>query len=140
MHFNSHGTAGFFWKISSCNNFDKSVVLILNYQMPFLQSGRFSDKMWTGAYQDLASLSSVLEVWNPSQNWRTHRHRICSWNIEMQSKSLARGCDGFCFEVCLNAVCLLHPSPIHLAWKSIIYLRKTATGSVITGKYFQHNC
>ena len=34
-----------------------------------------------------------------------------------QSKSSPRECDGFCFEACLNAVRLLRPSQIHLAWK-----------------------
>ena len=45
------------------NNFGKSIVLILYYQLPFLKSGRFPGKMnWTGAQLDLESLSSVNEV------------------------------------------------------------------------------
>ena len=42
MYFNSDGTTGFLGKISFFNNFGKSVVIILYYQLPFLQSGRFS--------------------------------------------------------------------------------------------------
>ena len=102
------------------NNFGKSLVLILYQQLWFLQSGWFPGKMnWTGTQLHLASLSSVLEVWNLSQNFSTHRHSVFSWNIEMLSKSSFRGCDGFCFEVCLNAVRLLRPSPIQLChWRA----------------------
>ena len=39
-------------------NFIKSILLVFHYQLLFLQSGRFPDKMnWTGAQLDLASLS-----------------------------------------------------------------------------------
>ena len=59
------------------NNFGECVVLILLYQLPFFWSGRFPGMMnWTGAQLDLVSLSSVLEVWNPFQNWNTHRNKI----------------------------------------------------------------
>ena len=34
------------------------------------------------------------------------------------TKNSSRGCDGFCFEECLNTVRLLRPSLIHPAWKS----------------------
>ena len=55
--------------MSFFNYFGKSVFLILHYQLPFLQGDRYPGKMnWTGAQLDLESLSSVLEVWNPSQN------------------------------------------------------------------------
>ena len=103
MHFNSDGTTGFLGKISFFNNFGISVVLILHYQLPFLQSGRLSGKMnWTVVQLDLASLSSFFQVCNLSQKLSTGRHRVFSWNIEVQSKSSPRGRDGFCFEVWLN--------------------------------------
>ena len=87
--------------------------------MPILQSGWFPGKMnWTGVKLDFESLSSVLEVWNPSQNLSIYRYRLFPWNIEVQSKSSARGYDGFCCEVFLNAIGMLCPSPIHLVWKS----------------------
>ena len=54
------------------NNFGKSIVLILYYQLPFLQSYQFSGKLnWNEVQLDLASLSSVLEDWNLSQNSST---------------------------------------------------------------------
>ena len=63
MHSYSDGTSGFLGKIVFFNNFSKSVVLILHYQLPFLQSGRFLGKInWNWAQLDLESLSSVLEV------------------------------------------------------------------------------
>ena len=41
-------------KLVSINNFSESVVLILHYQLPFFQSGRFSGKMnGTGTQLDL---------------------------------------------------------------------------------------
>ena len=44
------------------DNFGKSFVLNLYYQLAFLQNSRFLGKMnWTGVKLDLASLSSVLE-------------------------------------------------------------------------------
>ena len=63
MLFNSDGTFGFLGKMNFFNNVSKTVVLILYYQLPFLQSGQFPGKMkWTGAQLNLASLSSVFEV------------------------------------------------------------------------------
>ena len=60
MHFNSDGTTGFLGKITFFSNFGKSVVLILYYELLFLQSGRFPGMMnWTGTQLDLAILSSV---------------------------------------------------------------------------------
>ena len=54
------------------NNFGKSVVLSLHYQLLFLQSGRFPGKIdWTVVQMDIAGLSSYLEVWNPFQKVRT---------------------------------------------------------------------
>ena len=54
MHFNSDGTTGFRGKMIFFTNFVKSVVLIVNYQLPFFQSGRFPGKMnWTGVQLDL---------------------------------------------------------------------------------------
>ena len=53
----------FLEKLLFFNNFGKSFVLILYYQLPFLQNGRFLGKMnWTVAQLDLASLSSAHEV------------------------------------------------------------------------------
>ena len=119
ININSDDSTGLIVKISFFNNFVQSIVLSLNYQLSFLQSGRFPDKMnWTGVQLDLTSLSGVLEVWKKSQNISTDRHNVFSWNIEVQSKSSVRGCDGFSFKVCLNAVHLLRLSPIHIAWKS----------------------
>lgn len=43
---------------------------------------------------DLASWSSILEIFNPYQDLSTHRHRVFSWNIGVQSKSSPHGCDG----------------------------------------------
>ena len=118
MHSNSDGSTGFLCIIFSIFFFS-SVILILHYQLLFLQSGRFPGKKnWTGVQLDLESLSSVLEIWSTFQNWSTHIHRVFSWNVEMQTKSSQRGRDGFCFEVWLNAVRMLRPSPIHLALKS----------------------
>ena len=114
MSFNSDRTTGFLGEMSFFNYFGKSVFLILHYQ-----SGRFPGKMnWTGEQLVLASLSSVLDVWNQSQNLSTDRHKFFSWNVEVHSKISQPGCDRFCLEICLNAVRLLRYSSIHLAWKS----------------------
>ena len=120
MHSNYDDTNVFLRKFCFIfSNFGKSVVLSLHYQLPFcLQSGPFPGKMnWTESQLDLVSLSSVLDVWNPSKNLSTDRQRVFPWNIEVQSKSSSRGGDGFSFEVWLNAVCMLRLSPIHLTWK-----------------------
>jgi len=75
MYSHSDGITGFL--VKNVVFFEKSVVLILHYQLPFLQSGRFPGNMnWTGLHLDLASLSSVLEAINPSQNLSTDRHRV----------------------------------------------------------------
>ena len=60
MHSSSHGSTGYLGKLLYFNNFGKSVVLFLRYQMSFLQSGGFSGK--TVAHLDIANLSSALEV------------------------------------------------------------------------------
>ena len=49
MHSNSDGATGFLGKVIF-NNFGKSVIINLHYQLPFLRSGRFPGKMnWTVA-------------------------------------------------------------------------------------------
>ena len=63
-----------------------------------------------------------------------------SWNnIEVYSISSPCVYDGFCFEVCLNAVRLLCPSKIHLAWKSNTF-RETANYGVNLRWNFYQNC
>ena len=87
-----------------------------HYQLPFLKSGRFPGKMncaghAAGSWESLCSdLKFETEI------------RTCtgSFNgiLKCKRKSSLRGRDGFCFEVCLNAVRLLRPNPILIAWKS----------------------
>ena len=63
MQSNTDGTTGFLGKLRFFNSLGKSVVLILHYQLPFLQSSRSPGKMnWTGAQLNLENLSSVLEL------------------------------------------------------------------------------
>ena len=91
--------------------------------------------------------ANVFEVWNPSENWSTHMHMVFSWSIEVQSKIWARECDGFCFEVCLNAVQSAAPQS-NSSCLEISHFRKMATGSVEKLEklffniylYFQQNC
>ena len=60
MHFNSDRTTGFFRFFF---NFTKTVVLILLYQLPFLQSGGFPGIMnGIGVQLDLENLPSVPDV------------------------------------------------------------------------------
>ena len=58
MHSNSDGTTEFLGIMRFfLNNFCKSVVLMLHYQLPFLQKGQFQGKMnCTKAQLDLESL------------------------------------------------------------------------------------
>ena len=44
MHSNSDGTVGYLGKITFLSNLIISILLILHYQLPFLQSGQFPDK------------------------------------------------------------------------------------------------
>ena len=142
MHFNSHGTTWFIGKMI----FSKYILVKVISQF-YTTRCRFSKVVdfqgktnWTGAQLDFASLSMQCS-WSlkPSKYLSTDSHKVCSWNIEVQSEISARECDKFFFEVCLNAVCLLRPSPIHFVWKSTP-LEKTAPGSVNLGQYFQQNC
>ena len=64
MHFNSDGTTGFFGKMSIHNNYSKSVV-VLYYQLPLLQSGRFPDKMGLGR-------SYILQVYPAFSKFEIH--------------------------------------------------------------------
>jgi len=62
MHFNSDDTAGFLEKLVF-QQFWKKNVFILNYQLIFLQSGRFSGKMnWIRAQLDLAVYPVFLKL------------------------------------------------------------------------------
>ena len=45
MHSNSNGNTGFLGKKSFVGKLGKSVELTIHYQLPFLQSGQFPDKI-----------------------------------------------------------------------------------------------
>ena len=58
-------------------------------------------------------------------------HKVFSWDIKVQTKSSPRGRDGFCFEVCLDEVCLLRLSPIKIAWKSTTLEQRQLVASTL---------
>jgi len=88
------------------SNVDQIEMSCPNFILPVSVSPKWSISR---QYELVWGPSSVIKVCNPFQNLSTDRHSVYSLYIEVQSKSLARLCDGFCLETCLNAVRLLRP-------------------------------